>query len=115
AQRTYRTPSMLETIRQASAGQKARISTSSSRWIILCAKPETLKLLIAEIATDTIIKPSYKGRSGHPIIIPSSLDLSIDDDGEGLKGVIQKAALPICYVEVEDFGILRNINRPDDL
>ena len=110
----YHTPSMLETIRQASAEQSADF------YIIFpvdhpFVQSETLRLLLAEIATDTIIKPSYKGRSGHPIIIPSSLDLSIDDDGEGLKGIMQKSALPIRYVEVEDIGILRNINRPDDL
>jgi CTP:molybdopterin cytidylyltransferase MocA len=110
----YHTDSMLETLREA-------ISRQSAEFYLIFpvdhpfVQSETLSLLIAAMAPDTIIKPSYKGRCGHPVIIPATLDLSLDDGGNGLKGIMQNARMPIQYIEVDDFGILRNINRPDDL
>ncbi len=73
---------------------------------------------IAEAHLDkpqAIIRPSYQGYSGHPIIIPANLNLGGDDDGKGLRGIILHSGLPILNIEVEDIGIHRNINTLEDL
>lgn len=74
------------------------------------------KLAEAHLAKpEAIIRPSYQGYSGHPIIIPANLNLGSDDDGNGLRGVILHSKLPIHDIQVEDEGIHMNINTREDL
>jgi CTP:molybdopterin cytidylyltransferase MocA len=62
-----------------------------------------------------VIRPSCNGKTGHPVLIPSSLDLFIDDNEEGLASIIRTQAKGIIDLPVEDKGILLNINRPENL
>jgi len=80
---------------------------------------ETYKLLIREsdrYAT-SIVKPEYKNKTGHPVIIPNDLAKSIrlEDSDSGLNEVIKKSGYHQVYVEVLDRGILKNVNTLDDL
>jgi CTP:molybdopterin cytidylyltransferase MocA len=66
---------------------------------------------------DSVIKPFCKDRAGHPIIIPGFLAGSIvkgDYEG-GLKKFIEDANVPVCNVNIDDNGVLRNINRRTDI
>ena len=80
---------------------------------------ETYKLLIRESEryNSSVIKPEYKKKSGHPIIIPFDFAKSIkaEDFSLGLNEVIKKSGCHRVYVEVQDKGILRNVNTVDDL
>jgi molybdenum cofactor cytidylyltransferase len=80
---------------------------------------DTYKELIEEFKKnkDSIIKPVFDGKSGHPVIVPYDIIKSInkDDFSSGLKEVIKKSGRKQIYVEVNDKGILKNINTKEDL
>jgi len=110
------TSSMLETLRLAIAGH----NTPADYYLVFpvdhpFVSPASILKLCFSITPDTIIKPLFQGRTGHPIIIPASLDLKRDDHHQGLARIIKDSRLPSLCVEVNDPGILRNINRPQDL
>ena len=82
-------------------------------------KPETLASLIKVFSenTSSIIKPRFKNQSGHPIIIPKCLfHYALKSNGnDNFKTIIQSSNLPVIYVNIEDEGILKNINLKSDL
>jgi len=82
-------------------------------------KRETCDTLINEFQKnpDSIIKPSYNKKSGHPIIIPKRLIKDIPDSGinDGLNEIIKKSGINQIFIELNDEGILRNINYSRDL
>lgn len=61
-----------------------------------------------------IIRPTYQGRSGHPIIIPATQDWHLELPQPGLAALIQHSGCDILNLELDDPGILRNINHPGD-
>ncbi len=66
---------------------------------------------------DYVIKPNYKGKSGHPLIVPNSLFEHIisGDYSKTLNEIIKETGIYDIKIDVDDEGILRNINSPDDL
>ena len=82
-------------------------------------KPETLASLIKVFSenTSSIIKPRFKNQSGHPIIIPKCLfHYALKSNGnDNFKTIIQSSNLPVIYVNIDDEGILKNINLKSDL
>lgn len=123
--RTYQTPDMLATLRQAVAGLKASSPNSNppcTGYLVFpvdfpFVTPSTLETLLDGHLQNpaAIIRPSYYGFSGHPIIIPECLNLDADDKGKGLKGIILHSGLHVIDINVDDEGIHRNINHPEDL
>ena len=123
--RTYQTQDMLATLRQAVAELKTpnQISNAPCTGYLVfpvdfpCVKPNTLKILLDGHLQNpaAIIRPSYYGFSGHPIIIPESLNLDADDRGKGLKGIILHSGSHVIDINVDDEGIHRNIIHPEDL
>jgi len=130
----YDTPDMLSTLKQAVAElEKGWIpasagTTSSSKppyysgYLIFpvdfpFVSSETVKKLIEahDKQPDAVIRPCYYGFSGHPIIIPATLDIYTDDHGKGLKGVILFSGKPVNDIQVYDEGIHKNINYQKDL
>ena len=64
-----------------------------------------------------IIRPIFKGNVGHPIIIPKNLARKIpqgDYEG-GLKKFINDSNVSVKNIEVDDPGILKNINTKENL
>lgn len=63
-----------------------------------------------------IIIPTYKGRKGHPILLSSSLKNEIEkiSPENGLREVIERHKDEIAYVEVNDDGILKDIDYITD-
>ena len=64
-----------------------------------------------------VVRPTFDNRAGHPIIIPDSLAGNIpeDDYDGGLKRFIEDTNIPVQNINVGDPGILKNINRVDDI
>ena len=64
---------------------------------------------------DCIIKPVYKGKAGHPVIFPAVVfnDLKKAPLNKGAKFVLQQHPNLIRELEVDDPGILININTPE--
>lgn len=66
---------------------------------------------------DKIIKPAYRGKTGHPVIMPYGIkELITGDDTEGgLNTILKNSEFEIIYTEVDDPAILKNINTAEDL
>lgn len=82
---------------------------------------ETVRALLAELERegDGIWQPSHLGRSGHPILWPRSLFhdlLSLDPSHASARELLRgSAAERRRKLEVDDPGVLDNVDTPDDL
>ena len=115
------TPDMLASLK---AGIRTYLFNNAlpDGWLIWpvdhpAVKIHTVQLMLKVFALrdNSIIIPRYSGKSGHPIIIPSTLVIPDQPLPNGLKDVIQLSHFPVHFVEVEDPGILVNINKPEDV
>ncbi len=80
-------------------------------------KPDTVRFMlkIFSARNNSIIIPRHDSKNGHPIIIPASLAIPDIAPANGLKEIIMLSHLPVHFVEVDDPGILVNINTPEDV
>lgn len=80
---------------------------------------DTIKGLKEAFVNDKskIIKPFVRGKSGHPLVVPSSVfELILNGSGdEKLNNIINGAGIDIYRYETEDDGIVRNVNFPEEL
>lgn len=121
--RGYPTCEMLETLKMAVKElHDAGKTTACTGFLCFpvdfpCVTVKTIKVLVeAHLAKpQAIIRPSFYGFSGHPLIIPTHLNLDADAKGKGLKGIILHSGLPIHDIQVDDEGIHMNINTLEDL
>jgi molybdenum cofactor cytidylyltransferase len=72
---------------------------------------------INEKFPDTIVKPVFRGQGGHPLIIPYMLaeKIRLASQEQTLREIISGSDIYVHRVEVEDAGVLRNINTVADL
>lgn len=80
-------------------------------------RPDTCTRLIAEASFDSIVQPYHEGRPGHPVLFgrqywPALCEL---DGDEGARNLIRQHAARHKLVDVDDSGILLDIDRPADL
>ncbi|MDP2172146.1 MAG: NTP transferase domain-containing protein [Candidatus Cloacimonadaceae bacterium] len=113
------TGSMLETLRHAISELKDQQALG---YLIHpvdhpFVKASTIKLLIETFKSlpDSTIRPSFQGKSGHPVIVPSWLNIDADDNDKGLAGLIRSQVCTVIDIPVDDEGVLRNINSPEAL
>jgi len=76
--------------------------------------PETYALLAATPFQNALF-PLYKERRGHPVLVALQLKDRIlaAPDNHMMKDVLNK--IPVSEVEVNDPGILKDIDRPSDI
>ena len=115
----YNTPDMLATLRQAILELKPY---EASAYLVFpvdfpFVHSTTVRSLIEAHKQNplAVLRPCYKDKCGHPILIPSSLDVYNDDAGLGLRYLIHASQITTLDIPVLDEGILRNINKPEDL
>jgi molybdenum cofactor cytidylyltransferase len=79
---------------------------------------KTYKLLLMESERykDSVIKPRFGKKSGHPIIVPFALIEKIreKDLSSGLDVFIKNSHCHQVYVELKDSGIIKNVNTLED-
>lgn len=75
-------------------------------------RTETLNQLILAFDDQSIVVPTYQGQKGNPVIFPSSLRQAILDhkEPEGCKGVVQANKKLVKLIEVDDEGILKDVD-----
>lgn len=73
---------------------------------------DSVKSLLESNSEDKFIVPSFSGRLGHPIVFPNSA-IAYLQQCKSLKELTQQIGRVI--VEVNDSGILHNINKKEDL
>ena len=76
----------------------------------------TYKMLVARAHPQKIVIPVYNKKNGHPVFFGSNFfnDLRHVPLDEGARYVVHKYPEHIIKVEVDDKGILRDIDLPED-
>jgi molybdenum cofactor cytidylyltransferase len=80
--------------------------------------PETVRAVIAAYERKpAIVSPRYRGKRGHPVALPLSLRDEIREASPGatLHDVIHAHIDTRLDVDVDDPGIIHDVDRPDDL
>ena len=80
--------------------------------------PETVRAVIAAYARkQAIISPRYRGKRGHPVAFPASLrdEIRAADPHATLHEVIRAHVDMRVDVDVDDRGIVRDVDRQEDL
>ncbi len=110
-------PDMLSSIKRAVSEHPGY-----QAWLIwpvdhIFVRPATLQALLGgwTARPDAVIRPVFNGRNGHPVIVPAWLDMDAEHHGQGLAALIRDQVCTVIDVPVEDIGILRNVNRKEDL
>lgn len=63
-----------------------------------------------------IVSPLCAGKQGHPLMLSAAaIDSILKDPGEGgLKGAIARLSIPMTHVDVDDPGVLRDADTPEE-
>jgi molybdenum cofactor cytidylyltransferase len=81
-------------------------------------RSSTIRALIetASTAHPPIVRPAYRGRHGHPVIFARSVfdELRRADSSVGAKAVVHAHAADIINVEIDDPGVLADVDTPED-
>jgi molybdenum cofactor cytidylyltransferase len=80
--------------------------------------PETVRAVIAAYERKpSIVSPRYRGKRGHPVALPASLrdEIRATSPRATLHDVIHAHNDMRVDVDVEDRGIIRDVDRPEDL
>lgn len=101
-----------------SAGVGAR--PDAPGWLILPGdmpqvQPSTLKSIAGRIGDDAVVYAQHKGRRGHPVGFSAEMysELIVLTGDEGARRLI--ARYPSVGVEVDDAGVLQDVDTIDDL
>lgn len=98
-------------------------SPEAAGWLIALADmpyidPATINKIANSVRGGALVAvPSWQGRRGHPVGFSCNLrDSLIRLSGDtGAKSVIQSHREQLHVIECDDSGIVRDIDRPDDL
>lgn len=104
-------------------GIKAHAKKTAGYLIIPVDHPFVMKhtyeklLDVFQSFPDQVIRPRYQGRLGHPIILPklSLTLLSSEHFNKGLKKYLIDNKADFVDIDIDDPGVLKNINTWDDL
>jgi len=80
-------------------------------------KTATFRTLLNLATPEGIVVPTYKGQFGNPVVFGEAFRVSLTAlTGEGGgRSVYEKHRDRVSFVAVDDPGILRDIDRPEDL
>lgn len=78
---------------------------------------DTFTLLCASVSDRTIVRPCYRGQRGHPVLFGRSFWDSLEQltGDEGARGVVQRNRDACIEIEVQDPGVVQDVDRPRDL
>ncbi|QDP00978.1 NTP transferase domain-containing protein [Thalassotalea sp. PS06] len=80
-------------------------------------KHATIEQLLAQSAKspDAVVRPRYQGKSGHPVCLPATFlkALTSLNRDEGAAALIQTSNCPVLRVDVNDSGVLFDIDTPE--
>jgi len=95
----------------------------ASGWIVALAdmpfvSPNSIRRVVAALRDGAeLAAPSYRGARGHPVGFGARYrdDLAALAGDAGARAILQRDRQHIHAVEVDDPGVLRDIDTPDDL
>jgi molybdenum cofactor cytidylyltransferase len=101
-------------VARAAQAQGWLIGLADMPWIV----PWTMAMLATHLArADAIVVPRYRGRRGHPVgfgVAHRAALLALHGD-MGARGIVQAHAGSVIDVDVDDPGVLRDVDTPRDL
>jgi CTP:molybdopterin cytidylyltransferase MocA len=81
-------------------------------------RPETVRAVIAKYREHpAIVSPRYKGKRGHPVVMPLSLrdEIAATAPSANLHEVIKHHQDQRVDLDVDDAGVVRDVDTPADL
>jgi molybdenum cofactor cytidylyltransferase len=107
----------------ASLASAVAASGGAAGWVIALAdmpyiRPETIKKIAASLtAGAAIVAPAYRGERGHPVGLSARFRAQLEAlrGDEGARSVLRENAGLVKLIEVDDPGVCRDIDTPDDL
>lgn len=81
-------------------------------------RPETVRAVIAKFReVSAIVSPRYRGKRGHPVVMPPSLrdEIAATPPTANLHDVIKRHPGEPVDLEVTDPGVVRDVDTPADL
>lgn len=77
--------------------------------------PETIQRMME--CGEKVISPSYHGKSGHPLLLSASLipQILVYDGNMGMRGAIQNTGIERQWMDIDDEGILHDMDDIDRL
>ena len=107
----------------ASLATAVGASGNVSGWVIALAdmpyiRPETIVKIAASLAAGAaIVAPAYRGERGHPVGVSARFRAQLEAlrGDEGARSVLKENAGLVKLIEVDDPGVCRDIDTPDDL
>ena len=107
----------------ASLATAVAASGDVAGWVIALAdmpyvRPETIVKVAASLAAGAaIVAPAYRGERGHPVGVSARFRAQLEalSGDEGARAVLKQNAALIKLIEVDDPGVCRDIDTPEDL
>ena len=77
----------------------------------------TLNRVMSEAGPDAVLQPVHAGRSGHPVGFGRGYFAALEKltGDEGARRVLESAACRLVRFEVNDPGVLQDVDTPSDL
>lgn len=103
----------IKTLRNITVSDSIAVYLADMPWL----KIETILDLYSHAASNRIVIPVFNGKNGHPVIFGKSFwdDLEKCEGNIGAKEVIYRNKDSTIFVNFQDPGILKDIDRPSDL
>jgi|SRR5579864_218745 len=100
-----------------------RASADAHGWVVALAdmpfiRPETIRIIAKALSEGAAIAaPSYRGERGHPVGFARRFldELSGLSGDAGARDILKQHPDWVTLYEVDDPGVLRDIDRPSDL
>ena len=107
----------------ASLAAAVRASTDAAGWVVALADMPFIradsmaKVAAALTAGAAIVAPTYRGERGHPVGLSSRFREQLEAlrGDEGARSILKQNAGLIDLIEVDDPGVCRDIDTPEDL
>ncbi len=113
----------------SSIREGVRASSSGADWLLITPgdlpllQGQSVDQLLAEAASVSHLKrppvlvPTCSGRGGHPVAVPETLraDILASPPGWSLYDLVHSPSYPVREVDVQDEGIYRDLDVPEDL
>jgi molybdenum cofactor cytidylyltransferase len=78
-------------------------------------RPELVTALVESAAGGSIVVPLFRGRRGHPVLVPSRLfgEVLTRFDGVGLRGLLATHGEDVVELPAGDEWVLHDVDDPD--
>lgn len=93
-----------------SEAQAVAILLGDMPWILTA----TLRRLVETAGPAVIVVPRHQGQNGHPVLFGRNYwpELALMTGDEGARSVLQRHRQQLRLVEVDDAGVLRDVDTP---